>query len=482
MTRKAYQIILFTQLLIYGSLSALDEGKLRECLDAYYAKYIAHSSDVVFTPTQFVVGLPECVIKMKPGDADKCNLKSFSALSGMFECFNQWNHGSDIQQPGTTAVLWSGIQGEQGARQEVKDAKPGQKFIDKLVPACEVNVDVLNKMKKERDEKGVTSVSDEQRRMFFGLTFLWLIWNSNPEDHSYTIKQFSSIKVYEEDRINGRKNLMEKGVTEALTINNFFWNIELPSIARLFTFKLHGNNQITPKLEINLLVYENGKPVPNTVWHKYNLFGNDGLDKIHVIYYDRPKRYIYPLLMEKTSKTTGTFQDLINKYNAGQANNELKVKLPIYLNVRALLEFVEWVSKLPFNGGVSGISFDALSVSDNMYKYGDEEKNEFVASHMHSKLHSHTSHYNGFEYGQRNIYRKQTEQYSDHYNQEIINDLYLIIYIVIFIFICCVFGGITFICGICYGFFAVKLFKMRSSNVDYNKDEMDEIKLGILTV
>ena len=411
MTRKLYQIILFIQLLIYGSLSVLDEAKLRECLNAYYAQYIQNSADVLFTPTQYVIGLPECVIKMKPDDTgtDICNLKApqelggvdFSVLSGFFECFNEWNDGSDIQQPGATAILWSGDEGEAGANQEITkhnngfpEPKPGSKFTDKRVKACDINLAILNRMNMEKitremkKEQAVPSLSDEQRQMFFDLTFLWFIWNSDPEVHDYTIQQFSSIKAYEHGRVQGRNKLLEAGVTEALTINNIFWKVELPSIARMFYFKQQQSHQIKPKLELNLRLYERGNAVPeyppekkakqrlgimgrkrsknkkksqqpvprqeNIMWHKYDLFDDNGLDKVHVIYYDHSGGVNYPLYMNAKDVTTCTLQDVIDKYNAVQGNQKLRINLPLYTNMNALLQFLDWASKLPINGGVAG--------------------------------------------------------------------------------------------------------------------------------
>ena len=121
-------------------------------------------------------------------------------LSELFVCLNKYNKGAHIQQPKAAALLWSGSDGElqaedaekfQKSKMQLAYLEPKQELLhDHSVKACKANLDVIRKIFKGHSLK-------DKRFMFFGINFLWFIWNSDPQQHGNTIRQWTSLKAYE---------------------------------------------------------------------------------------------------------------------------------------------------------------------------------------------------------------------------------------------------------------------------------------------
>ena len=220
---KAYQILAIIQLLIYGVFCIAEENKpkLTACLKNYYIDFIKAKGTTIFTPDEYIMGLPFDIASDKTGEGLNDKIKNwrngiygdkFTILAGFFECFNTFNldengQPADIQAKGAAALLWSGKEGEKHTNtiaKKSKDAwieasrenKPTQTLNDHKVPACESFIGTMY-AKLERKPEGIFKLTESQKTMFRGLAFLWFIWNSDPEDHQYTINQYGSIEGYD---------------------------------------------------------------------------------------------------------------------------------------------------------------------------------------------------------------------------------------------------------------------------------------------
>jgi len=368
-----------------------------DCLDKWLKANIYDNSNhltakipensVLFPPSVYLKYLPKCITTVTSETLGSCDMnfnsngnnnRNLTPLKGLFACINAEAAGGELQNKGATAVLWSGVDGKKKA----EDLFTAHKKITHLFnwdPVLGVypdtKVSVLKKYlgpagfsgKAADIYAGIKNMPKGYERMLIDMSCMWLVFNSDPTSHSNTMHDWASLAGYETyaNKANkGRKSISYAGITKALVINNYFWNVEVPTIARLFSLidytNIQGQTRNNAHLTVHLRTYTvnaQSDKITASGWAAHDLFGAlNTLNQIPIVF-EGPDHLQYPIYKGDTADNTATIAklgDLVTKYNAGKGSNA-QITSPLHLDTTKLLDFIEWTRGIPFK------SFDANS-------------------------------------------------------------------------------------------------------------------------
>eukprot|EP01084_Bolivina_argentea_P276182 471213_1 len=346
---------------------------LRECLINYGISNTVTDEDYVVTPKDdYLTRLPLCITTVTV--ASSCDMdEKVDRFKDLFICLNTHNHGDTIQHHSSNVILWSGKEGKQRAREQIKHAKDKDtftiprfgwegkvpktatkgKYTDKDVPVMEAYYDTMIRQIRVRGET---------KRQFIDLALMWLIFNSNVKTHGNKVDQYSSLKGYEtwkkrgEERPSpnaGKPSLIKAGITKALIINNYFWSIEMPTVARLFSQtsysgSIHSRSGAKLKTHLRTYIINDDGTVVGNAWDTQNIFGSiHSLRNIPVIF--EKNNINYPIYKggPEDKPTPCNLRDLITIYNNGGSDGD-RITTKLHMDIGKLIQFVHWTENFKF--------------------------------------------------------------------------------------------------------------------------------------
>eukprot|EP01083_Nonionella_stella_P035621 97165_1 len=324
--------------------------------------------------TVYLSKLPLCISTVKDGvDCDMDD--AVSRLKPLFVCINEEANGQQLQKEGAAAVLWSGKRGRAKAESTHTEGKFtfgtlfGKGKTPGIYPDTSVNVlkDYLSLAGYAGKAADIYASSQEPpqptgyERMLIDMSCIWLLFNSNPKSHGNALHAWTSLAGYEERR--GKKNRGRlalshavnedgtPGIKQALVINNYFWNVELPAIARLYSF-IYSDTATPGALKVHLTTYDvdTGTDTITPVgWAEHDIFSVIGdLTRIKVVFHNHKDHVQYPIYKgEDTDPKTADLWDLVEIFNQRRAS-ALRIEGRLHHNFDHLLDFIKWTREIPF--------------------------------------------------------------------------------------------------------------------------------------